>query len=62
MDNNSQCKTLIKDYAIAQYPNELVTYGGNGQVFSNWIQFRLTMHYLSILGLDIILKMPQRLS
>uniref|UniRef100_A0A672YZY7 Urocanate hydratase n=1 Tax=Sphaeramia orbicularis TaxID=375764 RepID=A0A672YZY7_9TELE len=35
------------DPAIAQFPQELVTYGGNGQVFSNWAQFRLVMHYLS---------------
>lgn len=33
--------------AVAQFPQELVTYGGNGQVFSNWIQFRLVLHYLS---------------
>ena len=33
--------------AIAQYPDELVTYGGNGQVFSNWAQFLLVMNYLS---------------
>ena len=26
------------DKAVAQYPQELVTYGGNGQVFSNWAQ------------------------
>jgi hypothetical protein len=26
------------DPAVAQYPEELVTYGGNGQVFSNWAQ------------------------
>ncbi|KAF7640098.1 hypothetical protein Mgra_00000544 [Meloidogyne graminicola] len=34
------------DPDIAQFPQELVTYGGNGQVFSNWIQFRLTLRYL----------------
>ena len=45
------------DYAIAQYPNELVTYGGNGQVFSNWIQFRLCLHYLSELDNDQTLVM-----
>ncbi|KAL1790570.1 urocanate hydratase [Sigmodon hispidus] len=33
--------------AVAQFPQELVTYGGNGQVFSNWAQFWLTMSYLS---------------
>ncbi|GAB1597555.1 urocanate hydratase-like [Argonauta hians] len=32
---------------VAQFPHELVTYGGNGQVFSNWVQFLLVMHYLS---------------
>ena len=26
------------DYRVAQFPHELVTYGGNGQVFSNWAQ------------------------
>ncbi|XP_055882824.1 urocanate hydratase-like isoform X1 [Biomphalaria glabrata] len=35
------------DPKVAQFPHELVTYGGNGQVFSNWAQFWLTMHYLS---------------
>ncbi|XP_071806511.1 urocanate hydratase-like [Asterias amurensis] len=35
------------DPRVAQFPHELVTYGGNGQVFSNWAQFRLVMHYLS---------------
>ncbi|WED25476.1 urocanate hydratase [Vibrio sp. DW001] len=35
------------DNAIAQHPEELITYGGNGSVFSNWIQYRLTMKYLA---------------
>uniref|UniRef100_A0A8C0JHJ1 urocanate hydratase n=1 Tax=Canis lupus dingo TaxID=286419 RepID=A0A8C0JHJ1_CANLU len=35
------------DPAVAQFPQELVTYGGNGQVFSNWAQFWLVMSYLS---------------
>ena len=35
------------DHAIAQHPEELITYGGNGAVFSNWAQYRLTMKYLS---------------
>ncbi|KAI6207145.1 hypothetical protein M3Y94_00996500 [Aphelenchoides besseyi] len=34
------------DPSVAQFPQELVTYGGNGQVFSNWIQFRLVLRYL----------------
>ena len=32
---------------VAQHPHELITYGGNGSVFQNWIQYRLTMKYLS---------------
>uniref|UniRef100_A0A8C9LFW4 Urocanate hydratase 1 n=1 Tax=Pavo cristatus TaxID=9049 RepID=A0A8C9LFW4_PAVCR len=35
------------DPSVAQFPQELVTYGGNGQVFSNWAQFWLAMQYLS---------------
>ena len=35
------------DPAVAQHPHELFTYGGNGSVFSNWAQYRLTMQYLS---------------
>ncbi len=33
--------------AVAQHPHELITYGGNGSVFSNWAQYLLTMKYLS---------------
>ncbi len=32
---------------VAQHPHELITYGGNGAVFQNWAQYRLTMKYLS---------------
>lgn len=35
------------DYAVAQHPHELITYGGNGAVFQNWAQYRLVMKYLS---------------
>ncbi|MGB0884476.1 MAG: urocanate hydratase [Flavobacteriales bacterium] len=35
------------DYAVAQHPHELITYGGNGAVFSNWAQYLLAMQYLS---------------
>jgi urocanate hydratase len=35
------------DYAVAQHPHELITYGGNGAVFQNWAQYLLTMQYLS---------------
>jgi urocanate hydratase len=35
------------DYAVAQHPHELITYGGNGGVFQNWAQYLLTMQYLS---------------
>ncbi|MBS1543849.1 MAG: urocanate hydratase, partial [Bacteroidetes bacterium] len=35
------------DPAVAQHPHELITYGGNGAVFQNWAQYRLTMQYLA---------------
>jgi urocanate hydratase len=35
------------DPAVAQHPHELITYGGNGAVFQNWAQYRLTMKYLA---------------
>jgi urocanate hydratase len=37
------------DPAVAQHPHELITYGGNGAVFQNWAQYRLTMKYLSVM-------------
>ena len=37
------------DPAVAQHPEELITYGGNGAVFQNWAQYLLTMQYLSIM-------------
>ncbi|SDR76197.1 urocanate hydratase [Christiangramia echinicola] len=35
------------DPEVAQHPEELITYGGNGAVFQNWAQYRLTMQYLA---------------
>ena len=35
------------DPAVAQHPEELITYGGNGAVFQNWAQYRIAMKYLS---------------
>ncbi|ORY48200.1 Urocanase [Rhizoclosmatium globosum] len=35
------------DKRVAQFPHELITYGGNGSVFNNWAQYHLTMKYLS---------------
>ena len=35
------------DPKVAQFPHELITYGGNGSVFQNWAQYRLVMQYLS---------------
>ncbi len=35
------------DIRVAQHPDELITYGGNGAVFQNWAQYRLTMKYLA---------------
>ncbi|MCL2919717.1 urocanate hydratase [Shewanella litorisediminis] len=40
------------DPAVAQHPEELITYGGNGAVFQNWAQYRLTMKYLSEMEAD----------
>lgn len=45
------------DPIVAQYPHELITYGGNGSVFSNWAQFHLTMKYLSEMEEDQTLVM-----
>jgi urocanate hydratase len=45
------------DYAIAQHPHELITYGGNGAVFQNWAQYRLVMKYLSEMTEDQTLVM-----
>ncbi|HUW93510.1 MAG TPA: urocanate hydratase [Bacteroidales bacterium] len=38
------------DNAVAQHPHELITYGGNGAVFQNWAQYRLTMRYLATMN------------
>lgn len=35
------------DEAVAQHPDELITYGGNGAVFQNWAQYLLSMKYLA---------------
>ena len=35
------------DPNVAQHPDELITYGGNGAVFQNWAQYLLTMQYLA---------------
>jgi len=51
--NSMQAKAIMLmihnnlDHAVAQHPDELITYGGNGAVFQNWAQYRLTMRYLS---------------
>ena len=51
--NSEQAKAIMLmiqnnlDYAVAQHPHELITYGGNGAVFQNWAQYLLTMKYLS---------------
>ncbi len=38
------------DPVIAQHPQELITYGGNGAVFQNWAQYLLTMQYLATMS------------
>ena len=40
------------DHAVAQHPDELITYGGNGAVFQNWAQYLLTMQYLATMTDD----------
>lgn len=45
------------DPAVAQFPEELITYGGNGAVFQNWAQYRITMQYLSEMEEDQTLVM-----
>ena len=45
------------DPAVAQHPEELITYGGNGAVFQNWAQYLLTMQYLSGMDADQTLHM-----
>lgn len=45
------------DPAVAQFPHELITYGGNGSVFQNWAQYRLVMKYLSEMEDDQTLVM-----
>ena len=45
------------DPAVAQHPQELITYGGNGSVFQNWAQYLLTMQYLSKMEDDQTLVM-----
>jgi len=34
------------DNDVAQFPHQLITYGGNGSVFQNWAQYRIVMKYL----------------
>ncbi len=45
------------DPRVAQHPNELITYGGNGSVFQNWAQYLLTMQYLAKMSEDQTLHM-----
>jgi len=45
------------DPSVAQFPEELVTYGGNGQVLANWAQFRLVLNYLATMTDDQTLVM-----
>ena len=45
------------DHEVAQHPDELITYGGNGAVFQNWAQYLLTMQYLATMEDDQTLAM-----
>ncbi len=43
--------------AVAQHPEELITYGGNGAVFQNWAQYLVTMQYLATMTDEQTLNM-----
>jgi len=45
------------DARVAQFPHELITYGGNGSVLSNWAQYHLLMRYLSEMSEEQTLSM-----
>jgi len=45
------------DPKVAQHPDELITYGGNGAVFQNWAQYLLTMQYLGTMSNEQTLHM-----
>jgi urocanate hydratase len=45
------------DPEVAQHPEELITYGGNGAVFQNWAQYLLTMKYLATMTEEQTLHM-----
>ena len=45
------------DPKVAQHPEELITYGGNGAVFQNWVQYILTMQYLATMSDEQTLHM-----
>eukprot|EP01059_Diplonema_ambulator_P005083 TRINITY_DN14807_c0_g1_i1.p1 TRINITY_DN14807_c0_g1~~TRINITY_DN14807_c0_g1_i1.p1 ORF type:complete len:694 (+),score=273.41 TRINITY_DN14807_c0_g1_i1:44-2125(+) len=45
------------DPAVAQFPDELITYGGNGATFQNWAQYRLAVKYLCEMESDQTLVM-----
>ena len=42
---------------VAQHPHELIIYGGNGAIFQNWAQYRLTMQYLATMTEEQTLAM-----
>ena len=45
------------DPRVAQHPHELIIYGGNGAIFQNWAQYRLTMQYLATMTDEQTLSM-----
>ena len=45
------------DERVAQHPHELIIYGGNGAIFQNWAQYRLTMQYLATMTEEQTLSM-----
>lgn len=61
--NSTQAKGIMLmiqnnlDPKVAQHPDELITYGGNGAVFQNWAQYLLTLQYLAEMENDQTLVM-----
>ncbi|KAH8091127.1 urocanate hydratase [Aureococcus anophagefferens] len=48
---------FAKFRAVCRYPQELITYGGNGSVLSNWAQFLVLAKYLCEMTTDQTLSM-----
>lgn len=47
---NETYKRFLMYCSVAQFPQELITYGGNGAVFQNWAQFHITIRLLATMN------------